>query len=82
MLRDNLTRCESFDARLSEPKNAQAQEQAWSEAFEHLALSVAHITLDGRLLSTTEQMSVAIGPPEANPLEESRRVFLAGGIMG
>ncbi len=55
-----------------EQRDVYVEEQAWSKAFEHLAVSVAQLTLDGRLLSANKQMCEAIG---------HQRVFHARGIM-
>ena len=45
-------------------RNAYAQEHTWSEAFEHLLISVAQLTLDGRLLSANKQMCELLGRPK------------------
>src|ERR1700751_5658032 len=45
-------------------RNAYAQEHTWSEAFEHLLVSVAQLTLDGRLLSANKQMCELLGRPK------------------
>ena len=39
-----------------EERNVYVQEHTWSEAFERLAVAVAQLTLDGRLLSANTQM--------------------------
>ena len=44
-----------------EERDVYVEERAWSKAFEHLAVSVAQLTLDGRLLSANNQMCEAIG---------------------
>jgi PAS domain S-box-containing protein len=42
-------------------RDVYVEEQAWSEAFEHLAVSVAQLTLDLKLLSANKQLCEAIG---------------------
>ncbi len=59
-----------------EVRDIHVKERTWAEAFEHLAVSVAQLTLDGRLLSPNEQMCVAIGQPERNLLERNLEEFL------
>jgi PAS domain S-box-containing protein len=59
-----------------EVRDIHVKEHTWAEAFEHLAVSVAQLTLDGRLLSANEQMCVAIGQPEGNLLERNLEEFL------
>ena len=44
-----------------EQQDGYLEERAWSKAFEHLAVSVAQLTLDGRLLSANRQMCEVIG---------------------
>jgi PAS domain S-box-containing protein len=56
-------------------QNIDVQERTWAEAFEHLAVSVAQLTLDGRLLSANEQMCEVIGQPERSLLEKSLSEF-------
>ena len=60
-----------------EVRDIHVKEHTWAEAFEHLAVSVAQLTLDGRLLSANEQMCVAIGQPEGNLLERNLEEFLS-----
>ena len=52
-------------------RNSYVQEHTWSEAFEHLAVSVAQLNLDGRLLSANEHMCELIGLPKRDLLEKS-----------
>jgi PAS domain S-box-containing protein len=51
------------------------QEHAWGEAFESLAVGVAQLTLDCRLLSVNTQMSEIIGQPKRELLEKSLNEF-------
>ena len=60
-----------------EVRDFHVKEHTRAEAFEHLAVSVAQLTLDGRLLSANEQMCVAIGQPEGNLLERNLEEFLS-----
>ncbi len=52
-----------------------AEERTWSKAFEHLAASVAQLTVDGELLSANKQMCELIGHPERNILQRSLKEF-------
>ena len=52
-----------------------AEERTWSKAFEHLAASVAQLTIDGELLSANKQMCKLIGQPEKNLLQRSLKEF-------
>jgi PAS domain S-box-containing protein len=47
------------------------QEHTWSDAFEHLTVSVAQLNLDGRLLSANKQMCELIGQPKKELLAKS-----------
>jgi PAS domain S-box-containing protein len=47
------------------------QELTWKDAFEHLAIGVAQLDLDGRLLSVNRQMCEIIGRPEKQLLAKS-----------
>jgi PAS domain S-box-containing protein len=47
------------------------QEHTWNDAFEHLAVSVAQLNLDGRLLSVNKQMCELIGRPEKELLAKN-----------
>jgi PAS domain S-box-containing protein len=58
-----------------EERNIYVQEHAWSEAFEHLGVSVAQLNLDGRLLSANEQMCELIGRPKRDLLEKRLNDF-------
>ncbi len=58
-----------------EERNVYVQEHTWSEAFERLAIAVAQLTLDGRLLSANTQMCGIIGQPETKLLEKSLDEF-------
>jgi PAS domain S-box-containing protein len=58
-----------------EERNVYVQEHAWSEAFEHLAVSVAQLTPDGRLLSANEQMCEIIGRPKREVLDRNLNEF-------
>ncbi len=53
-----------------EEQNISGQEHTWSEAFEHLGVSVVQLDLDGRLLSANEQMCDLIGQPKRDLLEK------------
>jgi PAS domain S-box-containing protein len=46
------------------------QEGAWKDAFEHLAVGIAQLTLDGRLLSINEQMCEVLGRPKAELIDK------------
>jgi hypothetical protein len=52
-------------------RDVYVQEHTWSEAFEHLAVSVAQLTLDGKLLTANEHMCELVGQPKRALLEES-----------
>jgi PAS domain S-box-containing protein len=54
-----------------EERNIYVQEHTWSEAFEHLAVSVAQLNPDGRLLSANQHMRELIGLPKRDLLEKS-----------
>ena len=58
-----------------EDRDVYVEERAWSKAFEHLAVSVAQLTLDGRLLSANSQMCEAIGQAKRNLLGKSLNEF-------
>jgi PAS domain S-box-containing protein len=58
-----------------EERNAYVQEHTKGEAFECLAIGVAQLTLDGRLLSANTQMCEIIGQPEMKLLEKSLNEF-------
>jgi len=60
-----------------ERRDVYLEDRTWSDAFEHLAVSVAQLTLDGELLSVNEQMCELIGQPKRNLLQRSlNEVFL------
>jgi PAS domain S-box-containing protein len=48
----------------NEKRHVHGQEHAWSEAFEHLAIGIAQLTLDGRLLTANEHICEVIGQPK------------------
>src|SRR5271156_4057333 len=58
-----------------EQRGIYIEELAWSKAFEHLAVNVAQLTLDGRLLSANKQMCEAIGRAERDLLGKSLSEF-------
>jgi PAS domain S-box-containing protein len=58
-----------------EERNIYVQEHTWGEAFEHLAIGVAQLTLDGKLLSVNTQMAEMIGQPEGKLLKKSLDEF-------
>jgi PAS domain S-box-containing protein len=59
----------------NEEQEVYVQEQTWGEAFERLAIGVAQLTLDGRLLSANSQMCEIIGQPERKLLQKSLNEF-------
>src|SRR5277367_2990108 len=59
-----------------EERNVYVQEQAWSEAFEHLAIGVAQLALDGRLLTVNERMCEVIGLPKRDLLKKNLNELL------
>jgi PAS domain S-box-containing protein len=63
-----------------EERNVYIQEHGWSEGFEHLAVGVAQLTLDGRFLTVNEQMCGVIDQPRRDLLEKSlKELFLPEG---
>jgi PAS domain S-box-containing protein len=52
------------------------QQHNWSEAFACLAVGVAQLTLDARLLSANTHMAEIIGQPESKLLDKSLNEFL------
>jgi PAS domain S-box-containing protein len=58
-----------------EQRGVYIEELAWSKAFEHLAVSVAQLTLDGRLLSANRPMREAIGQAKRDLLGKSLNEF-------
>jgi PAS domain S-box-containing protein len=54
-----------------EEQNIYVREHTWSEAFEHLAVSVAQLNLDGSLLSANKQMCDLIGQPKRDLLAKN-----------
>lgn len=58
-----------------EEENVYVQEHTWSAAFERLAVGVAQLTLDVRLLSANTQMCELIGQPERELLGKSLNEF-------
>jgi PAS domain S-box-containing protein len=58
-----------------EQRDVYVEQRGWSKAFEHLAVSVAQLTLDARLLSANKQMCEAIGQPERDLLGKSLSEF-------
>jgi PAS domain S-box-containing protein len=59
----------------NEERNVYVQEHLWSAAFERLAIGVAQLTLDGRLMSANTQMCEIIGQPVSKLLEKSLNEF-------
>jgi PAS domain S-box-containing protein len=58
-----------------EQPNAYIQEHTWSEVFEHLVVSVAQMTRDGRLLSANSRLCELIGRPKEDLLTKSFKEF-------
>ena len=58
-----------------EQRDVYIEDRAWSKAFEHLGVSVAQLTLDGRLLSANSQMCEAIGHAKRDLLGKSLNEF-------
>ena len=56
-------------------RNGDVREHTWSEAFEHLAVSVVQLTLDCRLLSANQQMCEFIGQSKRALLEKNLDEF-------
>jgi PAS domain S-box-containing protein len=56
-------------------RNVYVQQHTWSEAFACLAVAVAQLSLDARLLSANTQMAEIIGQPENKLLEKSLNEF-------
>lgn len=56
-------------------RDAYVEERTWSTAFEHLAVSVAQLTVDRELLSVNKRMCELIGQPERNLLQRSLNEF-------
>jgi PAS domain S-box-containing protein len=56
-------------------RNVYVQQHTWSEAFACLAVAVAQLSLDARLLSANTLMAEMIGQPESNLLEKSLNEF-------
>jgi len=59
-----------------EKREMYVEEHTWGDAYEHLAVGVAQLTLDGRLLSANEQMCGVIGRPRRDLLEKRLDEFL------
>lgn len=59
-----------------EERNVYVQEQTWSEAFEHLPVGVAQLTLDGTLLTVNERMCEVIGQPRRDLLGKNLNELL------
>jgi PAS domain S-box-containing protein len=51
------------------------QEHTWSEAFEHLAVSVSQLTLDGRLLTVNDHLCELIGRSKKDLLTKDFKDF-------
>jgi PAS domain S-box-containing protein len=64
-----------LDRDSNEERNVYVQAQTWGEAFERLAIGIAQLTLDGRLLSANTQMCEIVGQPERKLLEKSLNEF-------
>jgi PAS domain S-box-containing protein len=63
-----------------EEQDVYVREHTWGEAFEHLAVSVAQLTLDSKLLSANEQMCEVIGRPRRDVLgKDLNELFLPEG---
>ena len=58
-----------------EQRDVYVEERAWSKTFEHLAVSVAQLTLDLKLLSANKQMCEAIGHAKRDLLGKSLNEF-------
>jgi PAS domain S-box-containing protein len=58
-----------------EQRDVYVEERAWSNAFEHLPVSIAQLTLDGRLLSANKHLCEAIGQAERDLLGKSLSEF-------
>jgi len=56
-------------------RDVYVQEHTRSEAFEHLAVSVAQLTLDGKLLTANEHMCELVGQPKRALLEKNLGEF-------
>jgi PAS domain S-box-containing protein len=56
-------------------RSVYVQENTWREAFEHLAVSVAQLTLDGKLLTANEKMCELVGQPKRALLEKNLGEF-------
>jgi PAS domain S-box-containing protein len=79
--RDDFRKCELLKVHLRvlsmlkrnsyQEQDIHVQEHTWSDAFEHLAVGVAQLTLEGRLLSVNKQMCELIGQPEKELLAKS-----------
>ena len=67
--------------RNSQEQLAHNQEHTWSEAFEHLAVSVAQLTLDCRLVTANHHMCELVGCSGKDLLNKSfRDFFMPGGL--
>jgi len=67
--------------RNAQEEPAYIQEHTWSEAFEHLGVSVAQLTLDGRLLSVNSRLCEVTGRSKKDLLERNfREFFLPEGL--
>jgi PAS domain S-box-containing protein len=58
-----------------EQRALSVEELAWSKAFEHLAVSVAQLTVDGRLLSANKHLCELIGRAEGDLLGKNLNEF-------
>lgn len=52
------------------------QDRAWKAALEHLAIGIAQLTLDGRLLGINKQMCELLGQPEGNLIDKNLNELL------
>jgi PAS domain S-box-containing protein len=60
---------------LQEQRDAYIEQRGWSKAFDHLAVSVAQLALDGKILSSNKQMCEVIGQTELDLLGKSLDEF-------
>src|ERR1700759_3589945 len=56
-------------------RNVYVQQHTWSDAFACLAVAVAQLTLDARLLSANTLMAEIIGQPESKLLDKGLNEF-------
>jgi PAS domain S-box-containing protein len=58
-----------------EAQDAYVQEHAWSQAFEHLSVSVAQLALDGRLLTANSHLCKLLGRSQKELVEKNFKEF-------